>query len=294
MKRIATALLLAMAAACLAQTNPWMSVAKIFGREGELNKDGSYKITIYRSDLQIQNSFGMLMPPEIGLYSYAAFLGSPDKATVVGDTCMIRDEIDPVVDALRAGGIEVVALHNHMAGESPAIYFLHFQGRGTAEKLAGTVKRAFDELTKDHPLREGLTRTGQMPVVDWKAVSSILRRPVAQVGSSRVMKATLPRDDMNVTLDGVRLTPGVGLACWAAFGGCTCGRTMVMGDTVVNRTELQRALDAFRKNGISVTAIHNHTVGQDSVLMFMHFEAEGDALKLANGVRAAWDCLGTK
>ena len=61
-----------------------------------------------------------------------AFMGTPDNATVIGDICMIRDEIDPVIDTLRSGGIEVVALHNHMAGETPAVYFLHFQGRGRA------------------------------------------------------------------------------------------------------------------------------------------------------------------
>lgn len=293
MRYLTVFLAIAVATVCLAQ-NPWQGVGKILGHEGDLAKDGSYKITIYRSDLQVQNAGGMLLPPEIGLYSYAAFMGTPSESTVVGDTCMIRDEINPVIDDLRAGGIEVVALHNHLAGETPALYFLHFQGHGPTEKLAQTVKNAFGELGKQRLTNEGLTRTGQMPVVDWKAVSAILKRPVTQVNSSRVMKATLPRDDMNVSLDGTKLVPGAGLACWAAFGGCTCGRTMVMGDTVVNRAELQSAIDAFRRNGISITAIHNHTVGQDGVLMFMHFEGEGEALKLAAGVRAAWDCLVTK
>src|ERR1044072_1729929 len=135
-----------MLVACLgfAQTDPWRPVESLFGVKGERAKDGStYKVTFLRTDAQIQNSMGMLIPPEMGLNSYAAFIGKPDNATVVGDTCMLRDEIDHVIDALRAGGIEIVALHNHMAGETPALYFLHFQGHGQAEKLAATIKKDF-------------------------------------------------------------------------------------------------------------------------------------------------------
>src|SRR4051794_32221725 len=107
-------LLIFLTSLSFAQENPWTGVAKAFGREGELSKDGTYKITVLRTDAQIQNSGGMLVPPEMGLNSYVAFIGTPEAATIVGDTCMVANEIDPVIDALRSGGIEVVALHNHM------------------------------------------------------------------------------------------------------------------------------------------------------------------------------------
>ena len=67
---------------------------------------------------------------------------------VMGDTVMLGSEVNPVIDALRAGGIEVVALHNHMLGEQPQIMFMHYQGEGDADALARTVRRAIDQLGK--------------------------------------------------------------------------------------------------------------------------------------------------
>lgn len=64
-----------------------------------------------------------------------------------------------------------------------------------------------------------------------------------------------------------------------------------MGDTCVLRSELQGAIDALRNGGVHVTAIHNHFLGTDPAVMFLHFEGEGDALALARAVRAAWDAL---
>jgi hypothetical protein len=50
-----------------------------------------------------------------------------------------------VLKALRGGGVNVVAIHHHMTGESPRILFLHYWGRGKAEDLAGTVRKALDQ-----------------------------------------------------------------------------------------------------------------------------------------------------
>ena len=55
-----------------------------------------------------------------------------------------------VLKALRAGGIAVVAIHNHMTGESPRIMFLHYWGIGPTEALAKTIKSALDK-TKHIP-----------------------------------------------------------------------------------------------------------------------------------------------
>lgn len=105
------------------------------------------------------------------------------------------------------------------------------------------------------------------------------------------MKFTLPRTDLDIRLDGRKLVPGVGLACWAAFTGCPCGKTMVMGDTCVTRKELQGAIDILRRGGIQITGLHNHLLGQSGDVMFMHIEGEGNAVELARTIRAAWDTL---
>ena len=68
------------------------------------------------------------------------------------DLLMVHaDELLPVLKSLRAGGINVVAIHHHMSGESPRILFLHYWGRGKATDLAATVKKAIDLTASDKP-----------------------------------------------------------------------------------------------------------------------------------------------
>jgi hypothetical protein len=267
----------------------WKPVDEALGKPGELAKDGSFKVTVLRTDVAVKSTSGMPIPAALGLNSYAAFTGSPEKATVVGDTCMLAHEVNPVIDALRAGGIEVVAVHNHMLTDEPRLVFLHFQGHGEAKALAATIRVAWNVLGTPKPPQEAPKLEGAKEP-DWKALSEILGRsgPPAKDGCYRV---TLPRTDLDVKLDDQGLVPGVGLACWAAFYACPCGRTMVMGDNCVRRSELQATIDALRKHGINITGLHNHLLGQSTDVMFLHIEAEGDAVELARGIRGAWDTL---
>src|SRR5439155_22848444 len=123
----------------------WASVAQAIGAPGELGKDGVYKVTVLRTDVAVKNAAGFPMPAGLGLNSYAAFAGPASAATVVGDTCLLEHEVNPAIDALRAGGVEVVAVHNHMLGDDPRVIFLHFEGRGDAVALARTIRAAWGE-----------------------------------------------------------------------------------------------------------------------------------------------------
>ena len=84
----------------------------------------------------------------------------------------------------------------------------------------------------------------------------------------------------------------MGLGSWAAFTACDCGLTMVMGDTACTRNDLQQVIDELRKVGIHITAIHHHVMGATTDTAFLHYEGEGDSLKLAAGIKNAWNALG--
>jgi hypothetical protein len=106
-------------------------LATIVGTKGSLDSD-VYKITIGR-DAEMH---GMKFGASMGLTTWVAFAGTDDVAVIDGDFAMTANEVQPVLKALRAAGINIVALHNHMNGETPAIYFTHFWGKGKAEDLA--------------------------------------------------------------------------------------------------------------------------------------------------------------
>jgi hypothetical protein len=87
----------------------------------------------------------------MGLNTWAAFVGTNEKAAIAGDVAMLASEVQPVLKALRKNGIAVVAIHHHMSDTSPTIYFLHYWGTGSAEKLATGFKAALAELGTGKP-----------------------------------------------------------------------------------------------------------------------------------------------
>jgi hypothetical protein len=115
------------------------AVERILGHKGETQK-GVVKVTIGREGTM----HGVKVGGAMGLTTWAAFSGSDDLAAVDGDFIMSAEEVQPVLRALRKGGIHIVALHNHMIGERPAVYFTHFWGKGRAEDLARGVRAALD------------------------------------------------------------------------------------------------------------------------------------------------------
>ena len=124
-------------------------IAKIVGHDGEQN-GGVFKITIGRDDLKLVD-MGAPINARMGLNTWAAFYGSDANAEIAGDVAMRAAEITPVLKALRSNGLDVVAMHNHMTGGQPTIYFLHYWGTGPAEKLAMGFKAALGELGKPSP-----------------------------------------------------------------------------------------------------------------------------------------------
>ncbi len=294
-KTIALATLALTACAVQAQQPPvpayYQVAAKIIGKSGTLNADGSYRINIPRTDVAFTNWKGMPIPADLGLVTYAAFFGDESNAIVVGDTAMLAPEIDGVMDALRAGGLEIVSLHNHMSTESPRLFYMHFQGHGSVKALSSTLHDAFSLLGKQQPGVLLPANPGK-PKVDWAAIELTFKvKP--QTFPSGVVRFASPRKDLKVTVDGLPFTPGMGVGSWAAFTRCECGLTMVMGDTCCSsRTEVQAVIDAYRKAGISITGIHNHIYQGSQEILFLHYDGEGDAQKLATGIRAAWDTLG--
>jgi hypothetical protein len=103
-------------------------------------KDGIVKVSIGKEGTMHKVKVGASM----GLNTWAAFSGSDTLAAVDGDFIMTAEEVQPVLRALRKANIHIVALHNHMIGEQPAFFFLHFWGKGSTEELAKGVKSALD------------------------------------------------------------------------------------------------------------------------------------------------------
>ena len=124
-------------------------IAKIVGHEGEQN-GVVYKITVGRDDLKLRE-MGALIDARMGLNTWASFVGNDQTAAVAGDVAMLENEVNRVLKTLRKHGLNVVAIHHHMIETRPTIIFLHYWGKGPAEKLATGFKAALDQLGENPP-----------------------------------------------------------------------------------------------------------------------------------------------
>jgi len=119
------------------------ALARIVGYDGEQN-GAVYKITIGRPDIPLKE-MGAAINSRMGLNTWAAFYGNDGDSVIAGDIAMLDNEVTPVLKALRTNGIDVVAIHHHMTGTNPPVIFLHYWGKGPAQKLATGFRSALDQ-----------------------------------------------------------------------------------------------------------------------------------------------------
>src|SRR2546421_2892936 len=121
-------------------------IDQITGLKGKLNeKEGVYKITSPRADVKVAVD-GWTMPPFMGLGTWAAFIETSNGAMVMGDTVLFEDEVNAAMTAALDNGLSVTALHNHFFFDKPKVFFMHIEGEGSVEQLAGAVKKMYDAV----------------------------------------------------------------------------------------------------------------------------------------------------
>jgi hypothetical protein len=148
MKR--TFILIASSIAVLTAAASDLDTAKIdqlTGLKGKLNeKEGVYRVTFPRADVKVAVD-DWTMPPFMGLGTWAAFTkATQSEAMMMGDTVLFEDEVNPAMSIALENGLAVTALHNHFIFDRPKVYFMHIEGKGTVEQIAGAVRKVYDKI----------------------------------------------------------------------------------------------------------------------------------------------------
>ena len=120
---------------------------------------------------------------------------------------------------------------------------------------------------------------------EWKPVEDAMGRS-GKMQPGDVLKFGMPRKDLQVTLRGTQVKPGLALGSWAAFKKMGNG-AVVMGDLVLTVNEVEPVMLKLQQEGIEQTALHNHLLGESPRIMYMHIAGRGDALKLARALHDA-------
>lgn len=268
-----------------AQNIDWQKVDETLGRKPAVSDD-VHRYGFPRSDLSVTLD-GVTIKPALALGGWVAFKPGHGGAMVMGDLVLLETEINPVMAKMIANGLEITAIHNHLLRASPATFYMHVAGHGDPVKLAAAIHDALAESKT--PLTVAAPASPP-PAVDLDTAK--LDQIIGSKGQANggVYQFNVKRRDP-ITQDGMPLTPvaPMGVAIGINFQPTGGGKAAITGDFVLTGNEVNPVILALRTHGIEVTALHSHMLDEQPRLFFMHFWANDDAVKLAEGLRAALD-----
>ena len=255
-------------------------VGEALGKTGAAAAGGIYRVGLPRTDLKVTLD-GVELKAGFALGSWLAFEKMGDQGMVMGDLVLTMDEVAPVMTQLAAGGIEVTALHNHLLRNQPFTMYMHVQGNGDPVKLASVLHAALAESKT--PL--SAAPASPPPIdLDTAALDQTLGAKGANNGG--VYQFSIPRAEP-IKDGNMDVPPPMGSANAINFQPTGGGKTAITGDFVLIAKEVSPVLRALREHSIEVTAIHNHMLDDQPHLYFMHFWANDDPRRLAEGLKTA-------
>jgi hypothetical protein len=273
------------ACAAHAQDVDWKKVDEAIGRTAAVSGD-IHRYGFPRTDLTVTLD-GVTIRPAFALGGWTSFKPMHGGAMVMGDLVLLETEINPVMSKLLENGLEITAIHNHVLRGSPATFYMHIGGHGDPVKLATAIRSALAESKT--PLTPPASPAAPPAIeLDTAQLDQIIGAKGQANGG--VYQFGVPRRDP-VTENGTAIAPAgpMGVATAINFQPTGGGKAAITGDFVLTSDEVQPVIKALRGNGIEITAIHSHMLSEQPRLIFMHFWANDDAIKLARGLRAALD-----
>ena len=284
LRQLALAALLAGApGVAFAADDGWQAqVGAALGKTGSAAPGGIYRVGLPRTDLKVTLD-GVELKPGFALGGWLAFEKMGEEGMVMGDLVLTMDEVNPVMTKLAAGDIEITALHNHLLRNQPFTMYMHVLGHGDPVKLATALHAALAESKT--PFAAPAAPSAPPPIdLDTAAIDQALGAKGANNGG--VYQFGIPRAEP-IKDGAMDVPPPMGSANAINFQPTGGGKAAITGDFVLIGKEVNPVLKALRDHRIEVTAIHNHMLDDQPHLYFMHFWANDDARKVAEGLKAA-------
>ena len=242
------------AGAAAAQTINWDKVDAALGRKATVSGD-VHRYGFPRTDLTVTLD-GIPIKPVLALGGWLAFKPAHGGAMVMGDLVLLETEINPVMSALIANGLEITAIHNHVLRGNPATFYMHVGGHGEPEKMATAILQAL--RSSKTPLTPPSAPATQ-PAIDLDVAQ--LDQIIGAKGQANggAYQFAVPRRDP-VKEGGMEIAPAgpMGVATAINFQPTGGGKAAITGDFVLTGEEVQPVIKALRSNGIEITAIHSH------------------------------------
>jgi hypothetical protein len=273
--------------AASSQSQPsWQSqINSIIGWRGEQQSGGVLRFTLTpQVELKIA---GIPTLPNLALDGYAAFREEGKGVLAVAEIAVPDEKLDAVWRAAEANGLEISAVHNHVVLERPRVKFVHCSGFGSAANVARAVELTVAatglSISKDEDEQDKDDVARGLNVGALDAVLKANGKPV-----DGVLEYTFDRSEQ-VMLQGHPLPPAMGPRSEIHFQALGKGQSAMVAELALLSTELEKVIDVVRASDQKVTlsALHNHFVGEEPRLYYVHLAGVGDPVKLARLLESA-------
>ncbi|WP_207536442.1 DUF1259 domain-containing protein [Desertivirga arenae] len=272
------------------------AIEAVIGRKGTYkDAEAVYTVPLPRNDLKVTVK-AEPVPIAFGFGGWVSIKRTLDgkSAVLMSDAVLLEEEVNPLISAVHANGLEISAIHNHFFYESPRIFYMHIHGVGSPEELAKKYAAAIS-ASKISPKNQSPAgapplKTGK-DIFDVAQLNAVVKYEAAINGPT--IKYTIGRNDLKVIAMGAEITASIGLNSWASFTG-TSENAYIAGDIAMLEHEVNAVVRSLRANNIEVVALHNHMLGDSPRMIFLHYLGKGPAVQLATAFRAALDQLGRK
>jgi len=175
---------------------------------------------------------------------------------------------------------------------APHVMYMHYEGHGDALQLAKALRQALSASGTPLGGAGAASPAAAGPGLDTKQIEQVLGRSGRDIGGG-VFQVTVPRAEA-ITAMGWPLLPAMGVTTVMNFQPTADGKAAITGDFVLVDKEVNPVALALRQHGIDVTALHNHGLQDTPRLFYMHFWANDDPVKLAQGLKAALELTNSK
>ncbi|KUL34830.1 peptidase M23 [Streptomyces sp. NRRL F-4489] len=267
----------------------WTSVAEVLGGPGDMKRNVMYHTGFPRRDLRVV-SHHVRIKPALALGSHVSFVRYADGRTLLmGDVVVTEHELQHFIDTLQDHGIGQTALHKHLLGQRPDIWWVHIHGHGHHPvALARGLRKAFDRTGTPLPRASSQAKPRDL---DTAGIDKAMGAKGS--GDDGIYKCVFVRRE-RITDGNLVLPPGLGSTSAFNFQPLGDGRAAVSADCCMVAEEVQPVLRALRRAGAKLVELHNHGLTDHPRLFFVHVWAVGDAVRLARALRPAVDATNVK
>lgn len=257
----------------------WEPIHRVFG-QGE-QQDRYYRVNFPRSDLHVSIEGDTLAPG----FEFTSYIGFAPKGArnvmAMAEVIVLESEVPAVLAEARRQGLHVTAVHNHLLNEHPHIMYIHVTAEGTPAAVAAKFRAVFARTAT--PLEPAAEEPGR---VDWSSIDAVLGAHAEAHGA--VAEYVFPRRE-HLTMHGLALESSgtIETASEVVFQQLGGGRVANTGELYILPSEVEPVVSALDAHGLHVTALHNHMVGDQPRMYWVHWYATGDGPTLARGVASA-------